>query len=107
MTSDVPAAAGRLFLAAGLLAMVAVGAALGMAGDGPAREIGPPAEVLAGESIRVQPASALAGLTAPRLRLEALVVRLEQIVPALRLTEPRQRYGTAQARGYLLSAPDH
>jgi tetratricopeptide (TPR) repeat protein len=37
----------------------------------------------------------------------ALVVRLGQMVPALRLTEPRQRYGTAQARGYLLSAPDH
>jgi hypothetical protein len=72
MTTDVPAAAaaGRPFLVGGLLAMVAVGAALGMAGDGPAREIGRPTEALAGE-IRVQPGQALAGLAEQGRRLEA------------------------------------
>jgi DNA-binding SARP family transcriptional activator len=36
-----------------------------------------------------------------------LAVRLEQMVPALRLRRPHQRCGSAKARGYLLSAPDH
>jgi hypothetical protein len=38
---------------------------------------------------------------------QLLVVRLEQMVPTPLLTEPRQRYGSALAGGYLLSAPDH
>jgi hypothetical protein len=73
MTTDVPAAAaaGRPFSVGGLLATVAIGAALGMAGDGPAREIDRPIEALAGEVIRVQPGRALHGLAEQGRRLEA------------------------------------